>query len=477
MIGTRVAAVWTAATAALWLGVGQAAQSQAAETQPADPLVSAYVVLGPGGEPVVRAITTADACPAVTVDGVRRPMRVRAAPETLPLRPTASTLANSKPSAFPALTCEAQLPARAKAASVAGQPLPLPKANARRIVVIGDTGCRLKASDKAYQACNDPAAYPFAKVAARAAAWKPDLVVHVGDQVYRENPCVEGHDGCAGSPWGYGLDAWRADFLDPARPLLKAAPWVITRGNHENCARAGQGWWRLMDPRPLQPGRDCIDPANDVTGDYSPPYAVPLGGGAQIVNMDLSHAGDRALSPDDPRIAQFRETYDALAVFAPGARQTFALDHYPILGISAGQKDGVVTLRPGNQAIQSAFGADGRPMLPKGVDVLLAGHVHLWEQVSFAKDFPSQFIAGFSGTQEDIVPLPAKVPAGMQPAPGAQVERFSSWIDGFGWMTLERGKGLRWKVTVWSAEGQVMNRCLIVGRTSKCEKSSVTNPG
>ena len=82
--------------------------------------------------------------------------------------------------------------------------------------------------------------------------------------------------GCAGSPWGYGWDAWDADLFTPARPLLAAAPWIVVRGNHESCNRAGQGWWRFLDPRPLVPGRDCNDPANDGIGDFSDPYAIPF---------------------------------------------------------------------------------------------------------------------------------------------------------------------------------------------------------
>lgn len=61
---------------------------------------------------------------------------------------------------------------------------------------------RLKAGANAYQACNDPDAYPFASVAAHAAAWRPDLIIYVGDYLYRENPCASGNPGCAGSRWG-----------------------------------------------------------------------------------------------------------------------------------------------------------------------------------------------------------------------------------------------------------------------------------
>ena len=57
-----------------------------------------------------------------------------------------------------------------------------------------------------------------------ARSWKPDLVIHVGDYHYRENACPKDIAGCRDSPWGYGWDAWDADFFVPARPLLAAAP-------------------------------------------------------------------------------------------------------------------------------------------------------------------------------------------------------------------------------------------------------------
>jgi hypothetical protein len=109
----------------------------------------------------------------------------------------------------------------------------------------------------------------------------PDLVIHVGDYHYREDPCPLGNAGCAGSPWGYGWDVWDADFFTPGAPLLAAAPWIVIRGNHEACGRAGQGWYRFLDPRPLAPLGTCDDPANDETADYTATYAVPLGAAGQ----------------------------------------------------------------------------------------------------------------------------------------------------------------------------------------------------
>ena len=56
--------------------------------------------------------------------------------------------------------------------------------------------------------------------------------------------------GCAGSPFGDNWPTWQADFFAPAQPLLRAAPWVVVRGNHEDCSREGLGWFRFLDPRP-----------------------------------------------------------------------------------------------------------------------------------------------------------------------------------------------------------------------------------
>ena len=220
--------------------------------------------------------------------------------------------------------------------------------------MIGDTGCRLKG--KEIQACNDPTAYPFAKTAQLAAAWKPDLVLHVGDYHYRENECPASAPGCEGSPWGYGWDAWSADFFSPGAPLLNAAPMVMVRGNHENCFRAGQGWMRFLDPNPFTAARDCNDPARDPAGDDSPAFAVPLGGGAQLVVMDLAYADEAApMDPKDPRAVPILETYRQIDLLSRKAAFTFLATHKSILGFSATQKGGMPHLRPGNATIQAIF--------------------------------------------------------------------------------------------------------------------------
>ena len=142
-------------------------------------LSPAWVAVSEGDQAVVRIVVKgARDCPAITIDGSTRPMSLR---QPLPegLRPA----------------CEFSIPRGTKTASVNGQTLSLPRANPSRVIALGDTGCRIKGDD--VQACNDPDQWPFAQVAAGAADEKPDLVIHVGDYLYREMPVPRTSRRCA----------------------------------------------------------------------------------------------------------------------------------------------------------------------------------------------------------------------------------------------------------------------------------------
>src|ERR1019366_5681145 len=114
----------------------------AATAQPT--VESAWVELGAEGKIIARAVTMQSRCPKIKIAGTgSRRMAVRAA---------------STPPDYAVLSCEAVIPAGARSAAIAGQPLTLPKKEPRTIAVFGDTGCRLKGD--AVQACNDPTAWP-----------------------------------------------------------------------------------------------------------------------------------------------------------------------------------------------------------------------------------------------------------------------------------------------------------------------------
>jgi hypothetical protein len=434
----------------------------------ADPIRAAYVVLGGDGAALARVITTASGCPAIDVDGAPLAMTVRAAPATEALRPTLSARALSKPSAFPVLTCERGLPPGAQRASVGGHVLPLPTTAPRRIVVIGDSGCRLKASDFAYQACNDSAQWPFAQVAAAAAAARPDLVIHVGDYHYRETACPDNDAGCAGSPWGYGWDAWDADLFTPARALLAAAPWVVVRGNHESCNRAGQGWWRFLDPRPLVPGRDCNDPANDATGDFSDPYAVRIAADAQLLVFDSSKVDVAPLAATDPLykiyFAQMQQAF-ALARRTP---HNIFLNHHPVLAFAPNPSVTPTGVYPGNGALQSVLAAiNGVRLFAESVQATLTGHVHLFQVVSYDTPQPTQLVSGNGGAWADV-PLPRELPPGATPAPGARIGTIvSTNLPGF--MTVERDPEVGWRIEARDRQGQLLTTCALRDAKTRCK--------
>ena len=424
-----------------------------------------YVLLGPEGVPVVRVITSAARCPAIDVDGASTPMTVRMAPATIPVRPSRADLPAPKPSAFPVLTCEATLSKSAASASIAGKPLPLPKRNPQRIVLIGDTGCRVVANYDVFQACNDPTLWPFERIADAAAATKPDLVVHVGDYHYREGPCKADEPGCAGSPWGYGWDAWEADFFHPARNLLAAAPWVVVRGNHESCNRAGQGWWRFLDPRPLAPRQDCNVAADDDIGNYSDAYAVPFGVGSQMLVFDSSWVGLTPLTPADLMYRNYRTQLEqAFTLGARTPRAWFAV-HHPVLGF-APNPDKPQSPYPGNAGLQSVLRSlNGDGLFPVNVEAVLSGHNHLLQVVDFDALFPPQFITGNGGDWLDGA-LPEPFPPGLQPAPGAVVATILG-TSRFGFMTMEP-KGTGWSMQAWDVDGKPLTSCMLGERRAAC---------
>ena len=457
-------ALFAAGTIALAAGC-----SMAPSAPPLPGLRAAFVVLGVDGQPIARAITADANCPPIEFDGAGQTMDVRAQPATIPARPRFPG-AITKPAAFPVLTCEKTIPAGTQRASIANRALPLPKADPQRILVLGDTGCRLLAVAAGWQACNDPVAWPFARVAADAAATKPDLVIHVGDYHYREDPCPLGNAGCAGSPWGYGWDVWDADFFTPGAPLLAAAPWIVIRGNHEACGRAGQGWYRFLDPRPLAPLGTCDDPANDETADYTASYAVPLGAAGsardtQFLIFDSSAVGLAALAPTNQVYTRYHAQFAQAWDLASRRPNNIFIDHHPILAFATNpmQPDQPY---PGNRALQSVMQSFYPTVLfPPSVQTVFSGHNHVFEMVSFSSPHPAQFIFGNGGDWLDV-PMKLPLQPGVIPTPGSVIEQIVAHSP-FGYVVMDRD-GAGWKLLDRDTTGAVTSTCFIKGKRAEC---------
>jgi hypothetical protein len=440
-----------------------------------------WVEIGANNQAIARLLTPYNACPAITVDGVTSPMTVRALPVTLPIRTTstdtsiaaAMTSGNSKPSVFTTTTCEFLLPAGAAVAIVAGVKLPLPKPVVNRVVIVGDTGCRISIGN-VYQACGDPAQWPFSVIASVTAAMQPDLVLHVGDYEYRDNPCPPGNTACAGQPWGYGSDAWAADFFTPAAPLLAAAPWIMVRGNHEVCNRAGQGWYRYLDPNPFDATdvKTCDNPANDNAGNFNDPWGVSIGD-TQFVAFDSSNVSKTAYSP-----AAFQPYTSELAEAGSLTSNANLLNifavHHPVLGYTAANPPTVGS--PGLQSVMNA--AFPGNYYPPNTGIAIHGHVHDFQAFNFSSNHPATFVAGNGGDNLDSA-LPATFnPNGDLPAPNTVVNAFA-YSQEFGFMVMDRVGAVgskNWKFTSYRTNGTIIAVCTMAAPIA-CSGVCDSTPG
>ncbi len=383
-----------------------------------------WLQYAPGGLEV-RAVTDQPVCPSASVDGAPQAMTVRAPPGEH----------------YPVTACALPLPAVAKSAAIAGVPVAMPVQEPRRIAIIGDTGCRLKGM--AVQACNDPQQWPFRLIAEVVAQLKPDLVIHVGDYHYRETPCPEGNAGCAGSPFGDNWPVWRADFFAPADTLLRVAPWVLVRGNHEDCERGGKGWSRTLDPYAFDAAKGCNDPGK--------PLIVRLPG-LTLAVMDVATAREDKV--DDQQVPAFREQYRSLTdVTGP----VWVLQHRPIWspgGMFSGRLVG------DNKTLAAA--ADG--VIPDNVGLMLSGHHHLFQMLEYQANLPVQIVSGHSG--DSLNPGASTDPAGWV-VNGVTVKSGLHMPGSFGFSMFEKQNN-GWRIRNYDRLGVARASCFINNRTTAC---------
>jgi hypothetical protein len=431
-------------------------------------LQASYVLLGPDGT-VARAVyTQASDCPLVVIDGAAQKMDVRMAPQT------------GKKPAFPVLVCELAIPVTAKTATLEGNNLPLPPTTDKlaSLAAIGDTGCRVEAGkvkdrndadyekDGKFQNCNVTSEWPFATLAGAVAASRPQLVVHVGDYIYRESPCPHKDKGCKGSPHGDNWDTWQADFFDPAKPLLAAAPWLATRGNHEICRRNGLGFMIFLGPRLA---RGTTPACNE---DIIPQFAVTVGG-QQFIMLDSSSAPDECASKDDEQASKKKKkkkdvVCDATENLAPrcpksGCSIKDYADQFAAMQPAAGAW--LVSHRPAwgfknkgkplNKTLQLAL-AKWSGLLPPGFAIAAAGHIHIWEVLSFADQSAPQFVLGNSGTL--LTPAVDRKLEGKKA--GARVVRDAKTLDKWGFTIFTPGTAPgAWTATAYSVKDNAKFSC------------------
>jgi hypothetical protein len=424
-----------------WLLVAWASTSMHAEDRS---LIAWAQFTGSGVS--VRAIVKGAECPAASVDGKSLVLTVR----------------EISSEQFPVTACQAAAPRGSRFALVGEHKLALEPLAVKRVVVVGDTGCRLKGAQ--VQDCNDPVKWPFSIMTRNAAAKHPDLVIHVGDYYYRETPCPTGREGCTGSPHGDSWESWRADFFDPASTLLAAAPWVFARGNHEQCGRGADGWFRFLDAGAIP----LTCPAT------AEPFAVSLGA-LRLQVIDSADVLDKQLSID--RLAFYQTQLNKIPA-ATGRKpdETWVLTHKPLWGYEL--MPAAQDLMAQNPLIAAAAGMVDKPRSPQlpNVDLLLAGHIHLFGTLDFSGRpiqskgstnalRPAQLIVGDSGTALDV----SDVRSGEQMVDGIMAKYAVK--DTFGYFVMDREKR-GWTGTLYSINDAVLAKCQQRGRQIECVPST-----
>lgn len=386
----------------------------------------AWVQMVEGGAQVRAIVAKGARCPRLRINGESTPMDLRAEPQP------ALT-------GFPS-TCQATLPKHTRKIVVDGVSLPVPTTHVKRIVIIGDTGCRVNAGE--HQNCEKD--WPFGLIANAAADRKPDLVIHVGDYYYRE-VCDKGVAHCE------TFTNWKLDFFDPAGPLFLAAPWILARGNHETCNRASQGWFRYLDvadaPLPCPKAKEQTFTTNI--------------DGLSLITIDTADMPDAW--PADKKLESF--VADIATTHPAPKTQQWIITHKPPF-VQGYMK-------------QLPSGADEKdPPMPT-VDSIIAGHLHLFGSFDFEGKRPSQLIVGDSGTRLMVIAKAAD-DAITKTDPNAMVESKGP-IDGkdaeftvkarFGYFLLERKneKAKDWTGTLFNTEDKPTATCKMQARALHCE--------
>jgi len=364
----------------------------------------------------VRVVTTGT-CPDVVLGGKLTPMVQRAAP-TGP---------------HPNSVCTARVPTGTSSIQLGGITLPAPVTTTpKHIVVMGDSGCRVSAKHGLYQACNNSSIWPFEQISNSVALSAPELIIYTGDYIYRESPCPAGNKGCEGTPYGDNQASWLADWIQPSHALRAAAPLVLLRGNHESCARAGNGWFRYLDAHPYT--EQCQH--------STAPWVMEVGS-LRLAVLDTSELKD---SDNQPLTGLYSEQLTQVKELLSGPG--WIATHRPFWGFGADDDTGKPVELTG--VLQDAVRNAG---LPQDVRLLIGAHLHLAEVLSFSKQRPPQLVVGNSGTQ--LVP---------ETKPPEQIDGLSilnqQVFYQYGFVTMESEMHNNWIITFRDIKGRTIRPCL-----------------
>ena len=358
---------------------------------------------------VVRVVLEDGAnCPAISENGASVTMTERALPPSMD---------NSE---FAVTVCSATI-AKSSVAHVAitennpsqNYHLPALPDTANTIVVVGDTGCRV-ATGWTPQNCDNitPSAprtgWPLQMILDNIGARNPDAIIHMGDYHYREaSPCPPQYQGTCGDTWA----SWKADWFNPAQSVLREAPWVMLRGNHEMCLRAWRGFNLFLSVEPVGgvAGEPAITTAPNVgCPELTPSYKIALDNEIVLAVVDTASQGQSITQAGVKYCATWAAGIEALLQDAMKNPATHWLTlHHPVYKWSSkypvkpGQDACPAAVFTGQTYVQGVINANAMKNKP-APNMIFSGHAHMWQwNRPLDANLPLQMVVGNGGTYRD----------------------------------------------------------------------------
>jgi hypothetical protein len=112
-----------------------------------------------------------------------------------------------------------------------------------------------------------------------------------------------------------------------------------------------------------------------------------------------------------------------------------------------------------NTVQEQAFGS----IMPPGVRMTVAGHIHFFQAVDFGGARPPQLVVGTGGDNLDKLPPVSVVGAEIN---GRKVVNSITYA-GFAYMVWSRAGNL-WTGTLFDADGKALDHCRLLGRSLTC---------
>ncbi len=274
-----------------------------------------------------------------------------------------------------------------------------------QILLVADSGCR-----GAGNQTNCQQDFPFPQIAKNnASKLTPSVVIHLGDYLYRQNYqngyCNQG-DPC--DTW----ENWANDFFNSAKPLFAKAPWVFSRGNHEQCGwrtqtgksngpytYGGRGWFMFLDPFSAALDNDLIGcKEQNSQAVFDPAFSIDLpfqvaGGKQKILRLFMLDSARNHHRDYKNDFKVFENLIDS------SIDDYWLVTHQPPIAVtSIDSMNGsyVPNVEYSNTYILDAY-ASNHSVVSK-VSLVLSGHIHLGYQALIPQEnYAPQVIVGNTG--------------------------------------------------------------------------------